>query len=65
MHTQLYATLFLVYIIICNKIFLFSCSAVVVNPKLQFAVVEVHALSRDAATSPGEGKKRLGNVLKE
>ncbi|KAL7256912.1 hypothetical protein ACSBR1_010782 [Camellia fascicularis] len=41
-----------------------QCS-VVGNSKLQYAVVEVHALSGDASTSPGDGKKRLGNVLKE
>ncbi|GMP76563.1 hypothetical protein CsSME_00033176 [Camellia sinensis var. sinensis] len=39
--------------------------AVAVNSKLQYAVVEVHALLGDASTSPGDRKKRLGNVLKE
>ncbi|XP_058212467.1 isoleucine--tRNA ligase, chloroplastic/mitochondrial isoform X2 [Rhododendron vialii] len=40
-------------------------AAVVVNPKLQYAVVEVHELLGDVSTTPGDGKKRLGNVLKE
>lgn len=35
------------------------------NPKLQYAVVEVHELLGDVSTTPGDGKKRLGNVLKE
>ncbi|KAL7210474.1 hypothetical protein ACSBR1_031934 [Camellia fascicularis] len=39
--------------------------SVAVNSKLQYAVVEVHALLGDASTSPGDRKKRLGNVLKE
>lgn len=43
----------------------FSCSAVAVNPKLQYAVVEVHERSGDVSTVPEDGKKRLGNVLKE
>ncbi|CAL5407071.1 unnamed protein product [Camellia sinensis] len=40
-------------------------AAVAVNSKLQYAVVEVHALLGDASMSPGDRKKRLGNVLKE
>ncbi|KAI8561647.1 hypothetical protein RHMOL_Rhmol04G0356800 [Rhododendron molle] len=40
-------------------------SAVAVNPKLQYAVVEVHELLGDVSITPGDGKKRLGNVLKE
>lgn len=40
-------------------------AAVAVNAKLQYAVVEVHELSGDVSTVPGDGKKRLGNVLKE
>ncbi|KAI8006474.1 hypothetical protein LOK49_LG07G01425 [Camellia lanceoleosa] len=40
-------------------------AAVAVNSKLQYAVVEVHALLGDASTSSGDRKKRLGNVLKE
>lgn len=43
----------------------FSCAAVAVNPKLQYAVVEAHELLGDVSTMPGDGKKRLGNVLKE
>ncbi|THG12766.1 hypothetical protein TEA_028985 [Camellia sinensis var. sinensis] len=39
-------------------------AAVAVNPKLQYAVVEVHPLFGDDSASPGDGKKRLGNVLK-
>ncbi|KAL7215280.1 hypothetical protein ACSBR1_027445 [Camellia fascicularis] len=42
----------------------FACT-VAVNSKFQYAVVEVHALLGDASTSPGDRKKRLGNVLKE
>ncbi|THG13475.1 hypothetical protein TEA_016759 [Camellia sinensis var. sinensis] len=40
-------------------------NSVAVNSKLQYAVVEVHALLGDASMSPGDRKKRLGNVLKE
>ncbi|KAL7184842.1 hypothetical protein ACSBR2_026895 [Camellia fascicularis] len=40
-------------------------NSVAVNSKFQYAVVEVHALLGDASTSPGDRKKRLGNVLKE
>ncbi|KAF7144763.1 hypothetical protein RHSIM_Rhsim04G0222400 [Rhododendron simsii] len=40
-------------------------AAVAVNPKLQYAVVEVHELLGNVSTTPGDGKKRLGNVLKE
>ncbi|XP_047310056.1 isoleucine--tRNA ligase, chloroplastic/mitochondrial [Impatiens glandulifera] len=40
-------------------------AAVAVNSKLQYAVVEVLPPSGDVSTSPGEGKKRLGNILKE
>ncbi|XAR68415.1 Isoleucine--tRNA ligase [Bertholletia excelsa] len=39
-------------------------AAVAVNPKLQYSVVEVDALLEDLSTS-GDGKKRLGNFLKE
>ncbi|GMP68410.1 hypothetical protein CsSME_00028037 [Camellia sinensis var. sinensis] len=39
--------------------------AVAVNSKLQYSIVEVHALLGDASMSPGDRKKRLGNVLKE
>ena len=35
------------------------------NPKLQYVVVEVHALFEDVSTTPGDVKKRFGNVLKE
>ncbi|CAL5343222.1 unnamed protein product [Camellia sinensis] len=34
-------------------------AAIAVNSKLQYAVVEVHALLGDASTSPGDRKKRL------
>ncbi|KAG5555044.1 hypothetical protein RHGRI_012551 [Rhododendron griersonianum] len=40
-------------------------AAVAVNPKLQYAVVEVRELLGDVSITPGDGKKRLGNVLKE
>ncbi|KAA8548941.1 hypothetical protein F0562_000625 [Nyssa sinensis] len=40
-------------------------AAVAVNAKLQYAIVEVHSLLEDVSTSSGDGKKRLGNVLKE
>uniref|UniRef100_A0A5B7C6J9 isoleucine--tRNA ligase n=1 Tax=Davidia involucrata TaxID=16924 RepID=A0A5B7C6J9_DAVIN len=40
-------------------------AAVAVNAKLQYAVVEVHSLLEGVPTSSGDGKKRLGNVLKE
>ncbi|XP_052207169.1 isoleucine--tRNA ligase, chloroplastic/mitochondrial isoform X2 [Diospyros lotus] len=40
-------------------------AAVAVNPKLQYAVVELHALSGDVSASPGDKKKRFGNVLKQ
>ncbi|XP_075113291.1 isoleucine--tRNA ligase, chloroplastic/mitochondrial isoform X1 [Nicotiana tabacum] len=39
-------------------------AAVAVNGKLQYAVVEVCSASTDDSTSPGDGKKRLGNFLK-
>ncbi|XP_015573355.1 isoleucine--tRNA ligase, chloroplastic/mitochondrial [Ricinus communis] len=39
-------------------------AAVAVNSKLQYAVVEVQSLE-DASTSPGNKKRRFGNVLRE
>ncbi|KAL6971279.1 Isoleucine--tRNA ligase, chloroplastic/mitochondrial [Sarracenia purpurea var. burkii] len=39
-------------------------AAVAVNPKLEYSVVEVHAHSGDVSYTAGDGKKRLGNVLK-
>ncbi|KAL7215298.1 hypothetical protein ACSBR1_027462 [Camellia fascicularis] len=49
-----------------NMAYCRNCTdSVAVNSKLQYAVVEVHALLGDASTSPGDRKKRLGNVLKE
>lgn len=40
-------------------------SAVAVNAKLQYAVVEAKSLSEDAHPSAGNKKKRLGNILTE
>lgn len=40
-------------------------AAVAVNGKLQYAVVEVSSASVDSSTSSGDGKKRLGNFMKD
>ncbi|KAL2464054.1 tRNA synthetase class I family protein [Forsythia ovata] len=40
-------------------------AAVAVNSKLQYAVVEVHSDSVDISTPTVDGKKKLGNVLKQ
>lgn len=41
------------------------CSAVAVNPKLEYDVVEVQSLNGDASSSAETRKKRLGIVLKD
>lgn len=48
----------------CLKL-LFLFSAVAVNAKLQYAVVEVQSASVDVSSSSGSTKKQLGNVLNE
>ncbi|KAL6522834.1 Isoleucine--tRNA ligase, chloroplastic/mitochondrial [Orobanche hederae] len=40
-------------------------AAVAVNPKLQYAVVEVDFISEDVTSSSVRKEKRLGNILKE
>ena len=41
------------------------CSAVAVNPKLEYAIVEVEPLNEPVLSSGETRKKRLGNVLKD
>lgn len=48
----------------CLKL-LFLFSAVAVNAKLQYAVVEVQSASVDVSSSSDSTKKQLGNVLNE
>ena len=43
----------------------YSLSAVAVNAKLQYAVVEAKSFLEDVPLSAGNKKRRLGNVLKE
>lgn len=40
-------------------------SAVAVNPKLQYVVVEVNSSSEEMTTSSSNKKKKLGNVFNE
>ncbi|XP_027116024.2 isoleucine--tRNA ligase, chloroplastic/mitochondrial isoform X1 [Coffea arabica] len=40
-------------------------AAVAVNPKLQYAIVEVQSGSTDSSTLSGNAKKKLGNVFEE
>ena len=44
---------------------IFGFSAVAVNPKLQYAIVEVQSGSTDSSTLSGNAKKKLGNVFEE
>lgn len=44
---------------------LFPPSAVAVNSKLQYAVVEVHSNPEDAPASSANKEKRIGRILKE
>lgn len=41
------------------------CSAVAVNPKLEYVVVEVESLNEHASSSGETRQKRLGTVLKD
>lgn len=41
------------------------CSAVAVNPKLEYVVVEVESPNEQASSSGETRKKRLGTVLKD
>lgn len=45
--------------------FSFCSTAVAVNAKLKYAVVEMHRPLADVSTSSADGKKRVGNFLKE
>lgn len=60
MHTRPYVG---TYLECLNTSILFS--AVAVNAKLHYAVIEVQSVSVDVSSSSGNMKKQLGNVLKE